>query len=84
MYAAQDGHTKVVELLLQYEASVDLKLRVSEWPRVAALLPTVNCSHFLFGVLISHSAFIYETVVWVQSCKVFQQLCSCSETRSIV
>ena len=34
MYAAQEGHTKVVELLLQYEASVDLKLRVSVWPRV--------------------------------------------------
>ena len=56
MYAAQEGHTKVVELLLQYEASVDLKLRVSVWPRVAALLPTVNCSHFLFGAFVSLSA----------------------------
>ena len=46
MYAAQEGHTKAVEVLLQYEASVDLKLNVSVWPRVAALLPTVNCSRF--------------------------------------
>ena len=29
MCAAQDGHTKVVEVLLQYGANVDLKMTVS-------------------------------------------------------
>ena len=45
MHAAQDGHTKVVEVLLQNGASVDLMINVSVYFTIPAiLLTTLNCS----------------------------------------
>ena len=53
MCAAQDGHTKVMEELLQYGASVDLKINVSVCSIAALLVTVVKCSLSLFHFLVS-------------------------------